>query len=440
MNQKSADWQSVCEWSFLALGFLVLFALPHDINGDGMQRFQALEALVHGAFTGTKYSIIGPFFALPLFTIGTWFGNPAMMTGYFNVIVLLCGVASLAFTLRGRLPGPMIRSFLLVLVFGSMLPDHTRHFYGEVFTAVAVAGGIASVVVAGNTGGWIWTVLGVANTPMTLPGYGLLLLHHCWNRKRLRYVLLGVAALACILLEARLRRGGFFDSGYMGEQGKQSVLPYTDSKGFQFPFFIGFLSLTLSFGKGIVFYAPGLLLSGAWLRAKANAALIRLYALWLWYLLGILLVVSVWYSWQGGWFWGPRFLLFASFPASLALAGYLRRVKSFGGSILALLFLLLSFWVGFSGLIFNQRDMGLCLEDNARLEPLCWYAPEYSALLRPFVTGTVFHLQPGELLLALIWTGAFICTAWPVLVQLRSHLQKICRKAWSSLDLRHWRF
>ncbi|MCX6791864.1 MAG: hypothetical protein NT149_02400 [Candidatus Gottesmanbacteria bacterium] len=104
------------------------------------------------------------------------------------------------------------------------------------------------------------------------------------------------------------------------------------------------------------------------------------------YLVGLILVYGKWWAWYGGWFWGPRFLLFASVPASFNLAYVLTnpstnaKVKTFALSIA-----LWSFWVGLSGVIFGQTDLNICTSNNYALEHLCWYVPEFSVLFRPIV-------------------------------------------------------
>lgn len=428
-------------WMFMAAGILLLMAVPHSFFADGAQRYWALNLLTEGGvLSPIKYSMVGPLFALPLMGLGKLAGNEQGITSNFNILLLLAGMCTLFIALARRLAVPEVRSFLLILLFGSMMPVHALHFYGEMFTAVTVAAGTAAALLAGAYSGWVWTVLGAANTPMALVGFGFLALRQACSLKKYRYLLLPAAALGLILLEAKLRRGGFLISGYAGEHGKESVLPYTSRAGFGFPFAVGFLSLTLSFGKGIIFYAPGLLAVPAFLRSSADAAVRHLLELWLWFLLGILLVASTWYSWQGGWFWGPRFLMFASFPASLALAWQVHRARTFPACVITLLLLALSFWVGFSGLVFNQRDMALCLQDNARLEPLCWYTPEYSALWRPFVTGKIYGMNMFETGIALVWLGAFLCTAWPLFVQLSTLLPGRWANIRATLRPSHWRF
>jgi hypothetical protein len=42
-------------------------------------------------------------------------------------------------------------------------------------------------------------------------------------------------------------------------------------------------------------------------------------------------------------------------------------------------------WVGVSGAAFNLSGLDDCLANGYALEHLCWYVPEYSPLVRPFV-------------------------------------------------------
>ena len=86
----------------------------------------------------------------------------------------------------------------------------------------------------------------------------------------------------------------------------------------------GLLSILFSFGKGLIFFVPGLLLPVRGLLRKAAPDLqldiYGIYLLWVAFVVGLILVYSPWWAWYGGWFWGPRFFLFACIPASFAIA------------------------------------------------------------------------------------------------------------------------
>ena len=46
----------------------------------------------------------------------------------------------------------------------------------------------------------------------------------------------------------------------------------------------------------------------------------------------------------------------------------------------------LSGWVAIAGVVWNitPRTAAMCLGENYRFEPMCWYAAEYSTLLAPW--------------------------------------------------------
>lgn len=166
-----------------------------------------------------------------------------------------------------------------------------------------------------------------------------------------------------------------------------TILPYSGQPEFSYPFFFGVLSILLSFGKGLLFYSPGLLLSLPRTGSAVSQRLKASHTLWLWFLAGLVVVYAKWWAWFGGWVWGPRFFLLASVPASLAIAVRLQRIReSRLPSLVALLAVLtLSVWVGINGAVYDQQDLGVCRSETN--EFLCWYVPEFSALWHPFVAG-----------------------------------------------------
>ena len=162
-------------------------------------------------------------------------------------------------------------------------------------------------------------------------------------------------------------------------------MPYSGRPGFSYPLAFGLLSLLFSFGKGLALFAPGL-----WLLFKRTAtpapAVLRTWQRHsIWIVVGLVLVYAKWWAWPGGWFWGPRFLLYASIPASIALAIHLSDEDATpAAKALTLAVLGWSIWVGINGAVYGQLDMAVC-NVEANIEPLCWYSPEFSALFRPFI-------------------------------------------------------
>ncbi len=239
----------------------------------------------------------------------------------FNRLLFLGGLLALN-ALLFDLATHTRRRFLLLLVYASMFTHHIQFYYGEVFSTILAGVGLLAVA-RGRTGaGWGCVVLAIVNTPAWMGGLILAVGCVVLQTRRWRHALVVPIALALILLESWLRRGHPMATGYEQDHGFSTVLPYSGQPGFSYPLFFGLLSVLLSFGKGLFFFAPGLLIP-AQDRALPDP-IRRGWHLWLAFLIGLVLVYARWWSWYGGWFWGPRFLLLACLPASLSLATHLQ--------------------------------------------------------------------------------------------------------------------
>ena len=344
----------------LCVGAWAVLAAPFSIGSDGLVRFDSLDAFLrHGTLDRSKYSMYGPLAAAPLWYAGDALGHPTEAVWVFNRLAFFAALAGLWRTLRPVLPREELTRFTALLLFGSMFPWHAMGFFAEVFHAACVGAGLA--LLATRRGGWALLgaalcVWGTANVPATAVGLALAACVLCWHRRRLRYLALPAVAAGLILLENTLRRGGPFAGGYAGEAGHPTVLPYSGLPGFSYPLFFGLLSVLFSFGKGLVFFAPGLFaryperhepsarlasqrpatedgsLSSVAGLCEAGAAehsdedAVRLvYRVWLAVVVGLVLVYARWWAWYGGAVWGPRFFLFASLPAALVLARWTAR-------------------------------------------------------------------------------------------------------------------
>lgn len=370
--------------AFLALtgaAFVLLFAVvPHAVTADGAVRFLKLDTLLRqGTLGGARFSYIGPLFASPFWLSG----NPLWWCARFNVLVLAAGTWSAWWVLRPAMPPAERASFLLLLAAAGMMPNAVRDFYGELFSAVMVGTGLLVVTVRGLWPGWAVVVLGVANIPALGAGLALAAIVRFWKNRRVDALIALLAAAALIALENTLARGSPLATGYFRDHGLVTVLPFSGKPGFSYPLILGILSLLFSFGKGLLFFAPALLLVS---RARRDRpALTDFFDLSIAFLVGLLLVYSQWWAWYGGWTWGPRFLLFAAYPSALALAislsgqvGPIRSVATVGLAAWTV-------WVGVSGAVFDLEGLERCIENGYALEHLCWFVPEYSPLLRHFV-------------------------------------------------------
>ena len=84
---------------------------------------------------------------------------------------------------------------------------------------------------------------------------------------------------------------------------------------------------------------------------------------------------------------GPRFFLFASIPASLALALRLHDTGTeLRVNLLTLIVFCLSVWVAIEGAIFDQDTLAkVCVANHFAQNYLCQYVPAFSVLWRPFM-------------------------------------------------------
>jgi len=339
--------------------------------------------------------MIGPVFAAPLWAVGRWYGNPQLVVSHYNFLLFALGLVAIHLLLRRRMDPRSLRRFLLLLVAGSMIAPHVRDFYGEVFTAMTVGVGLLAATLSGTSrwtrlAGWVGVVLGVANTPATIVPLGLVVGVLCLRKRRIRYLSVLPATAALILGEAWLRLGDPFRGSYVNSSGGETVMPYSGEPGFSYPFLLGVAAILFSFGKGLLWFTPGLFLP---VRRRLREAVgspgddvWSIWLLWMVFVAGLVLVYAPWWSWYGGLYWGPRFFLFAILPACLALAVCLRADRAGPWMDLATLAaVLLSVWGAANSLVYGQLWPTICYENNWHLEALCHFTPEFSPLWYPFV-------------------------------------------------------
>ena len=389
-------------WGLSALGKLliligmlnIVFILDHAIEGDGAVRWQFLDHLLsEGKALDVKYSMIGPLFSAPLWFIGKILGNKQeLLVSYSNALLFIAAVFLMRKHLIADVSERVADIFALLLLSASMFPHHAGRYYAELFSSLVFFIGLLRLSrSADSTMGWCLLVLSTANTPASIGGLFLVCCYYCIVEKRLRYFGAILAVVCFVLLENWIKSGHPFHSGYEGDHGFQTMLPYSGQPGFSYPFFFGIISILLSFGKGLVFFAPGLLLARKNF-FNGSGALQRLMTTSYLYLLGLIVLYAKWWAWYGGIFWGPRFFLFASLPASLLLALAIgnNQAKLFRGVLIGTI-LILSVWVGINGMVFKEQGLDICTRNNYALELLCWYTPEFSALWHPFTTGQVWQ-------------------------------------------------
>lgn len=393
--------------ALLLIGLAILWAIPHSIGGDAEIRLQTLGALLkEGRLAAPRYSIVGPIFAAPLFYAG--------LTAFYNVAILTLALLFLWRELRD------VR-LLVLLVFASMFPNHVQVFYGEPFTALAVTAGVVLLTRDRTLPGWALIVLGAVNTPSSVLGVAGIALLEARRTKRWSLVAMPVVVVGLVLLENLVMRGHPMRTGYQGDVGFKTVMPYSGKPEFSYPMFFGLLAIFLSFGKGLLFFAPGLFVPPA---SDADARLRRIRALLLAFVLGLVVLYSRWWAWYGGLFWGPRFFLIASVPACLVLYTHLASTapRSPRLNVLVAVALALSFWVGVNGIAFDMAGMQICSANDYALEALCHFTPELSPLWHPFVDASV--IRPLAVVVCVFWAGVLGWIGRDVFAQLVRDLRR----------------
>jgi hypothetical protein len=416
--------------ALIAIGLTLLALLRVDFLGDDTIRYRALDTfLTDGELSSMKYSFVGPLFASPLWYLGTFLGEPVAWVGRFNLVLLAVGVVAFYFLLRGHLPGRTIGVFLLLLVCGSMFPQRTTGFGGEPFTALLIGGGLAGVFLKNWGVAWIPVIVGVANTPAAIGGMVLAAIAKVTQSKRLRHLLAVPVAAMLILLDVWIRGAG--TAGYLTESGFKTVLPFSGRPGFSYPMFFGLISIVMSFGRGLLFFAPGLFLSVRRVLKSRSESVWWLYLSWLLVVVGMVLSYSKWWSWYGGVTWGPRFFLFASIPAALAIAVRLERpFDGLAGRLVLLVVLALSLWVGVNGASFSRSIVDSCVQD-LDFEHLCWYVPEFSSLWAPL--RALPPLEPAEMAFVVFGVVVFIRLSLPLIGGIARDVRKLSENARRSL-------
>ena len=380
---------AVIDAALLAAGIAMIAWSPMEIAGDAESRYRTLdEWMASGHVNNTSYSFSGPVLAAPLWKLGDTPEARLEYVDYFNLIVFAVAAICLFAAFREHLGPDRSGRFLLLLLFATGFPHELQNFNNEVLSSLALGCGLIGLYASrrlarGFAGGAI--VLATVNMPGLAIGTGLALLGVVERTRKLRWLIIPALCAGGIMSEAWLRRGSPWLSGYEGNAGFKTPLPYSGLPEFSYPFLLGLISIVFSFGKGLLFFYPGAFVRiRPWLR---DETILNLQRAWLLAVTGLVLLYARWWSWYGGFCWGPRFFLFAALPSCLALSVWSAGARSILSCLAASAIIGWCLWVGYSGLVFALSDLDICSNRNYRLEAFCWYVPEFSPLIRPFITA-----------------------------------------------------
>jgi len=367
--RKGGLGRQVAALYFTLLGFYLLTASGHFYATDEETLFSTTESLVERrsfslpeglwgvwevkATDNRTYAIYGPghsALAAPLYALGKVFAPffPAEATGYLTRFAasllnafVTAATAAVLYLLARRLGYGGGAALALAAIYGLATAawPHGRTFFAEPLTALCLLGCFAAIRrgTQPTSAGWLIAAGAIGAAALTakvhgaiaLPILGLYLLARVASEERpggraarigplLRAGLawgLGVLLIGAPFIWFNiLHFGGPLETGY----GSNLTANFSGDP------LRGLYGLTLSTGKGLVWYAPPVLLAlaGWWrfgrrCRAEALAAL------------AIVLVHLAFYSrlrfWHGDGAWGPRYMMlalpFAIFPCLALLEG-----------------------------------------------------------------------------------------------------------------------
>jgi len=427
---------ALCLFAFLASVYLLTFSGRYH-SSDEMSMLAVTDSLARrGAWDiellrwmGEQQGSFGPdghlysrkglgttLVALPAY----WLALRSGLVGNVQAAMLTNGLLTAAtavlvflFLRRLRYRAGVSLGTALAFGLGTMAWPYARYLFSESLAGLGLMlsayfllptpAGDAEQIRGGRTliagAGLGLALLSRLNNALVAPFLGLLLLYYLqrryprnWRRWLKTLILFGlplVAALVVIGWYNWLRFGNPWTTGYLPQER------------FATPIFQGFYGLTLSPGKGLLWYNPifwaALIAWPAFFRRHRAEAL----------LVGAVVVSNVafyapWYLWWAGHSWGPRFLVtilpFAALPLAPALeAARKRRAVAIALGALALL----SVSVQILGV---AVDFNLYLEDvYARLglyQPATLFNPAYSPLLRQMA-----YIRPENLDLAWARSG-----------------------------------
>jgi len=293
----------------------------------------------------SKYDLGLAVTSIPFYLLGRALYGPAppgadiiskaqIVVGMFTQFVTAATCAVL-YLLASNLLDSHKKAFDLVMLFGicTIAWPYSSQFLSQPFVALLLLVAVFILIkgkgnptqsgyaIAGLALGWAcFTRLDTVPLALITSGYAFFQLRQKswpWYAvcRFMAFLLLPVLlAIIAYLVYQFIRSGQWLQIGYEGE-------------GWDTPFALGLYGLLFSPGKGLSFYSPLAILAFVGLRQlwqrgrQAEVALI-----------GTLFIVQLaiyasWWAWDGGWTWGPRFLVSTQPLLILGLSPWLNRPK-----------------------------------------------------------------------------------------------------------------
>ncbi len=322
--------------AFAAVVFAALSLLGQHTWGtvDAIQRFAVTRSLVERGsavtpeFGAVKYGPLQPILMIPTYLLGrglgTLVGSDPRQVGYrvtaflFTplLVTLLCVVFRRAAVRAGASPRAALFG-AFTLLFTTLLLPYSRLLFTEPLNALLVLLAASALLDANRGLAAAGPRLAVSSALLVLNGavfaplaLGQILVGAAFLRRSAgpraggRALLAGgfalLAALAAWLLWNLARYGDPLRFGY-------------EENGFGTPLAVGLPGLLVSIGRGIVLYSPPTVLALGALAIPGRGGRLRtLTPVLVFYAAAFsaaLCLYAAWDSFEGGWCWGPRFLL-----------------------------------------------------------------------------------------------------------------------------------
>jgi 4-amino-4-deoxy-L-arabinose transferase-like glycosyltransferase len=358
-------WSSRGGGRWLALAFVALYLLSTGGNlfiSDGEVIFKTTAELVFARQLAlqpdpglpqivagrdgryfSKYGLGHPLAAVPFFRVGaqlaSWrgggtAGDQLLRLTTVSMNALLSAGAVLLLYLIGRDLYGARAALMVAALYGLATPAwvYSKVYFSEPLLTLCLLLALYATLRAARGQHWLWPLLAGAAA-----GYAMLTKPLAGVALPVFAVYIALGGAICNLQSAicNLRRGLLLVVAYT--LGALPLIAFTlwhnwyrfgsianngyGAEFFSTPWYIGLYGLLWGSGRGLLWYAPPLLLAlwawGALWRARRDLAL-----LWAALIVPPLLITARWWAWHGGWGWGPR-LIVPYLPFALLAIGFL---------------------------------------------------------------------------------------------------------------------
>ncbi|MBN1901966.1 glycosyltransferase family 39 protein [Candidatus Sumerlaeota bacterium] len=327
MNEKRLIFVLFLFWIFFYLLFPGTYSEEAFYSSDEAFYFRLTQSLVDNTsleiepylgYDHSKYmpgqSVAGiPFYALSKFILFLFpnYGAPGHLILVFVHLtnILIGALICVLFFKFGRDLGYGIEASIggsLVLGMTTTFLPYSRQYFADPLVALFILLSVRYLYLSikGKTGNAAWggvffgcAVLTKIDTALLLIPLGMALLYVKKDLlKRYIHFITGLVPLSIlILIYNHLNYGSAFNPGYERQE-------------FASPFFSGIYGLLFSPSRGLFLFSPSVIMFFLGWR-KFREKFPALFFICIVVIISRIAVLAKWFSWQGGWCWGPRLLL-----------------------------------------------------------------------------------------------------------------------------------